>query len=78
MGTPFAVSYACIYLAELEYELNITLTKITITDKNFYLPLLLVRFIDDICGIFRNTHSAEIFEYHNNQLKKCINLTSEI
>ena len=69
MGTPFAVSYACIYLAELEYELNITLTKIATTDKNFYLPLLLVRFIDDICGIFRNTHSAEIFEYRYNQLK---------
>ena len=78
MGAPFAVTYACIYLAELEHELTITLTKITLTDKNFYLPLLLVRFIGDICGIFRNTHSAEIYEYHYNKLKSYINLTSEI
>ena len=78
MGTPFAVTYACIFLAELEHELIITLTKIVSTDTNFYLPLLIFRYIDDIFGIFRNTHSAELFNYHYSQLKPYINLTSEI
>ena len=78
MGTPFAVTYACIFLAELEHELTLILTKITLTDRNFYLPILLVRFIDDIFGIFHNTHSAEICKYHYSQLKAYINLTSEI
>ena len=58
MGTPFAVTYACIYLAQLEHELNTTMTTIQHNDPTYQPPILLKRFIDDIFGIFPDTHSA--------------------
>ena len=61
MGTPFAVTYACIYLAELEYELTTQLSILSRTNPKIKPPLYLVRFIDDIFGIFSDTYNANIF-----------------
>ena len=77
MGTPFAVTYACIYLAELEYELTATLQQMQLTDPKILPPLYLVRFIDDIFGIFNDTYNADIYLAEYKKLRpNYIKLTS--
>jgi hypothetical protein len=79
MGTPFAVTYACIYLAELEFELTTTLQQMKLTDPDIKDPLYLVRFIDDIFGIFTDTYNAKIFLTEYQKLRPgYIKLTSSI
>ena len=79
MGTPFAVTYACIYLAELEYELAATLKQMQLTNPRIKPPLYLVRFIDDIFGIFNDTYNADIFLIEYKKLRpNYIKLTSSI
>ena len=78
MGTPFAVMYACIFLAELEHELHTILVNLQKYDPHLYLPLLLRRFVDDIFGIFRNRHSAQVYLKEYERLKPYIKLTSTI
>ena len=79
MGTPFAVAFACIYLAELEYELTLTLQKMKLSNPLIQPPLYLVRFIDDIFGIFTDTYNSELFLTEYKKLRPdYIKLTSSI
>ena len=54
MGTPFAVTFACIYMSMLEIE---TLRLCRSTDTSSFIPpILLCRFIDDIFSVFQDPH----------------------
>ena len=53
MGTPVAVTFACIYMSELEFELTL--------QNNTIAALIYYRYIDDVFGIFKN--EAEATEY---------------
>ena len=79
MGTPFAVTFACIYLAKLEYELSAILLQMQLNNPKLEPPLYLVRFIDDIFGIFIDTYNADIFLTEYKKLRPdYIKLTSTI
>jgi hypothetical protein len=67
MGTPFAVTFACIYMHEFEKKLikNMLLNKVYINN----IPLHFFRFIDDIFGIFICTEAAKIFVQLFNEQK---------
>ena len=54
MGTPCAVTFACIYMAEIEYRTNIELRK-----NNIPLPIYIKRFLGDIHGIFNNEYHCD-------------------
>jgi hypothetical protein len=64
MGTPFAVTFACIYMGELELEALDIMKTLQITLHLYYR-----RFIDDILAFFRNLHSATQFLLIFNQLR---------
>ena len=57
MGTPFAVTFACIYIGQLEKQL------FKILQHNNRLPIYYRRYIDDIFAIFKNAHDMQ--HYHN-------------
>ena len=65
MGTPFAVTFACIYLSMMEIELNLILLHQYNVSAIFY-----KRYIDDIFAIFNNRIEAEIFMIAFNNIKK--------
>lgn len=56
MGTPFAVTFACIHLAIIEAE-TIDVIKL----QGFSLPLLYHRFIDDIIAVFPSAEDGKAF-----------------
>jgi hypothetical protein len=75
MGTPFAVTFACIYMSMLEMEA----IKVCKTHHPAFIPpLLLSRYIDDIFAIFDTTLSASLFFTTFNTLRPTIKLTFNI
>ena len=76
MGTPFAVTFACIYMSMLEIE---TLRLCRSTDTSSFIPpILLCRFIDDIFSVFQDPISAALFFNTFNTLRPSIKLTFDI
>jgi hypothetical protein len=70
MGTPFAVTYACIYMHEFEQTL---FKKMLNSSKCLYdVPIYYFRYIDDIFGIFQLESSATNFVNEFNNLKENI------
>jgi hypothetical protein len=67
MGTPFAVTYACIYLHEIENKIFITMVK----SSSYFndLPMQYFRYIDDIFGIFKSYNAAIKFVKEFNKQK---------
>jgi hypothetical protein len=74
MGTPCAVTFACLYVAMLEHEVQYyMMLKGTLYDFKLF------RFIDDIFGIFPNeTMAIEYINCFNTIRKNNIKLTFEI
>jgi hypothetical protein len=65
MGTPLAVTFACIYMSELEIEIWETLKR-----ENKEIPSLYFRFIDDVFAVFTTTDAANIFMNTFNNARK--------
>ena len=63
MGTPLAVTFACIYIGQLEKE-----TFETLSLKNA-LPYYYKRYIDDIFAIFKNEEDKNLFHLTFNNLR---------
>lgn len=73
MGTPFAVTFACLYMGQLEIEAF----KIYYThDNTINTCHKYRRFIDDIFAIFTSITLAQLFMTIFNQLRTGINLTT--
>ncbi len=66
MGTPFAVSFACIYMGELEHEAF----AIFYSSYKMSMCILYFRFIDDIISAFLDRLAAEHFMTIFNNLRK--------
>jgi hypothetical protein len=64
MGTPFAVTFACIYLSMIEIEVDAVLI-----DLYNFKPIFYKRYIDDIFAIFNNTNEAKTFMHVFNKAK---------
>jgi hypothetical protein len=64
MGTPFAVTFACIYMGELEQE-----ALIIMQTQNITVFIKYYRYIDDIIAFFLTTHSATQYMIIFNRLR---------
>jgi hypothetical protein len=64
MGTPFAVTFACIYMGELEQE-----ALIIMQTQNITIFIKYYRYIDDIISFFRTTFSATQYMIIFNSLR---------
>ena len=64
MGTPFAVTFACIYLTMIEIEVDAVLN-----DLYNFKPIFYKRYIDDIFAIFNNIAEAKVFMHVFNSAK---------
>jgi hypothetical protein len=64
MGTPFAVTFACIYMSMLEQEALYIMTA-----HNIALFILMYRYIDDIFAIFHTIYSAKQYMKIFNSLR---------
>jgi hypothetical protein len=74
MGTPCAVTFACLYIGMIEYDLTYNM----ILQGRLY-DFTLYRFIDDIFGLFPTKHMAtDYVESFNNMRKGQIILTYNI
>ena len=73
IGTPFAVTFACIYMAEIEKQ-----TFETMIYSSIKLPMFLKRYIDDVLGIFRTETQATIYIEIINTIAPDIHLTAKI
>ena len=73
IGTPFAVTFACIYMAEIEYQT----TKILLYCR-IKLPLYMKRYIDDKFGIFLRKIHAELYLEIFNSIAPGIHLTGNV
>jgi hypothetical protein len=65
MGTPFAVTFACIYLSTIENKTK----QLLIVNYNFQ-PIFYKRYIDDLFAIFKNTSEAMKFVKVFNKIKQ--------
>ena len=70
MGTPCAVTFACIYMAEIEYRVTIELRKNKIS-----LPIYIKRFIDDFHGIFNKEYHCQKYCITFNSIAPGLHLT---
>jgi hypothetical protein len=75
MGTPFAVSYATIYLAVFENEV---FQKCKLLRSDFLLPLLYKRFVDDISSIYISPVDGQLFIDTFNSHDPSIIITADI
>ena len=63
MGTPLAVTFACIYIGQLEKQL------FNSPQSNNSLPLYYKRYIDDIFAVFKCEHDMDFFHNQFNTLR---------
>ena len=63
MGTPLAVTFACIYIGQLEKQL------FNAPQNNNNLPLYYKRYIDDIFAVFKCQHDMDYFHSKFNALR---------